>query len=65
MDPRTLDKLATDIATMDRLHLISLLRDLPYSFPMDFSDEFLDTISLERLRHIALGASMHRSRSVA
>ena len=51
--------LAKHLATMDRGDLIRLLRALHCKFALDFTDEFLGSISKERLRHIALAASLH------
>jgi hypothetical protein len=31
-------------------------------FNLDFTDEFLDSVSVERLRHIVLGACLHECR---
>ncbi len=59
------EELAGRIAGMDRPELISLLRGMECSFDLDFTDEFLDGISLERLRHIILGAALHVRHSTA
>ncbi len=47
------------IPTMSRSQLIETLKDMNCSFAMDFDDGFLDTASVERLRHIVLAASLH------
>jgi hypothetical protein len=52
------------IAEMDRQHLVEMLRSMQCGFSIDFSDEFLASMSLERLRHVTLAAAMH-SRSAA
>ena len=59
------DEIAVKIATMDRAHLITLLQEMHCSFPLDLTDEFLQTISLERLRHIALATSLHQVKASA
>jgi hypothetical protein len=46
-------------AEMDRLQLIGMLRSLHCGFELDFTDEFLETVSLERLRHIVVAAALH------
>jgi hypothetical protein len=35
------------------------LHRLRCRFQLDFTDDFLESVSLERLRHIALAASLH------
>lgn len=40
------------VFAMDRAALIHQFRNYPARFPLDFSDEFLRTTSLERLKHI-------------
>ena len=47
------------VATMDRQSLVHVIRHLNCTFTLDFSDEFLKGLSLERLRHIALAAMVH------
>ena len=44
---------------MDRAKLIRYVRRLKCDFELDFTDEFLRSVSLERLRHIALAAGIH------
>ncbi len=51
--------LAVRIAALPRGELIRVLRDLPCSFQLDFTEEFLNSISIERLRHIILAAGLH------
>jgi len=47
------------IAEMDRPSLIKALRELKCDFKMDFDEEFLTGVSIERLRHILLAVCMH------
>ena len=47
------------IATMDRQELIQKLLGMQCGFPIDFSREFLESISLEQLRHIVLDATFY------
>ncbi len=54
------EDIAATIATMDRTHLIALLQEMHCSFPLDLTDEFLQAINLERLRHIVLATSLHQ-----
>jgi hypothetical protein len=58
--------LADRIREMDRRQLSDLLASLRCEFELDFTPEFLGTISIERLKHIVLAACMHaRSMSMA
>jgi hypothetical protein len=54
-----IEEMAQEIATMDRRQLMGLLKEMACPFKMDFSDEYLDSVTLERLRHIALAAALH------
>ena len=49
---------------MTRPQLVTLLRGLQCDFHLDFSDEYLASLSLDRLRHITVSASL-RSRTHA
>jgi len=42
------------IATLSRDELKSRLKDFQGSIKLDFTDDYLDTVSLDRLRHIVL-----------
>ena len=59
MQGQQVEILVNEIQTMDRDGLIHLLRTMQCDFTVDFTDEFLNSISVERLRHIALAASLH------
>ena len=54
-------KLEEKISAMDRRTLISLLRKLNCGFELDLTDEFLNSLSLRRLRHIVVAVSLHAS----
>jgi hypothetical protein len=62
---RRAEKLVDKIAQMDRTSLVQELRQMRCDFKMDFSDDFLDTVSLERLQHIVLAAFLHDHRKSA
>lgn len=62
MSESSVEQLILRIQTMNRESVLSLLQDMPYDFPMDFSPEFLGSCSLERLRHILLAACMYAQR---
>jgi hypothetical protein len=53
------DQLIERIAHMDRTELISMLRGLKCDFQIDFTDDYLMSISLERLRHVTFAAALH------
>lgn len=59
MSTNRIEELAKTLATMQREQLIQVLRDTKYPFSMDFSDEYLQAVSVESLRHIVLAASLH------
>jgi hypothetical protein len=40
------------VAALDRESLVDHLHDYHASFPIDFTDDFLTTVPLDRLRHI-------------
>jgi len=40
------------VAAMDRQSVIDYIKAFEASFPIDFTDEFLTEIPLERLRHV-------------
>jgi hypothetical protein len=60
METQAMDNMVTEIAEMDRPELIALLHEMHCTFPLDFTEEYLDSMSVDRLRHIALAASLHR-----
>ena len=51
--------IVSTIACMRRPQLVTLLRRMRCGFNIDFSDEYINSMNLERLRHVALAASMH------
>ena len=51
------------IVEMDRLELIGLLKAMHCSFELDFTEEYLDHLSLDYLRHILTAASLHEQTS--
>ncbi|MDP6544353.1 MAG: hypothetical protein QGH60_10200 [Phycisphaerae bacterium] len=51
--------IVSTIASMRRPQLIALLRRMQCGFDIDFSDDYINSMNVERLRHIALAASMH------
>jgi len=59
MQGQQVEILVSEIQAMDRSGLIRLLRNMECDFAVDFTDDFLNSISVDRLRHIALAASLH------
>lgn len=59
MSLRRAEQLADRIVSLDRLSLIQMLRHMRCGFAMDFPDDYLNAVSIDRLRHIVLAASLH------
>jgi len=49
----------TTIAVMKRPQLVRMLRGMKCGFKVHFSEKYVNSMSLDRLRHVALAASMH------
>ena len=47
-----IEELICLVAATDRPGLTRLINEYRATFPLDFSDEFLNTVPIERLRHI-------------
>ena len=58
-DIKNVEYLAEKIAVMGRDGLVEILRALDCSFSIDFTDEYLKNLSLDRLRHLVLAACLH------
>ena len=50
------EKLPDRIAQMDRTDLIALLGQLECKFKLDFTPEYLDSVSVPQLQHIVAAA---------
>ena len=50
------------VHALDRATLIDQLQGYHANFPLDFTREFLETQSTERLRHIFLSLCLHTQR---
>ncbi|MCP4374764.1 MAG: hypothetical protein GY794_01085 [bacterium] len=59
MPANTDQDIVSTIASMKRPQLATLLRRMRCGFEIDFSDKYINSMSLDRLRHVALAASMH------
>ncbi|HSV26298.1 MAG TPA: hypothetical protein VLH60_00240 [Sedimentisphaerales bacterium] len=53
-----LEKLAVNIASLGKDEVKARIKTFEGSFRLDFSDDYLDGLSVERLRHILLAAMM-------
>jgi hypothetical protein len=47
------------VSALDRPALVAHIRNYRASFPVDFTDDFLTTASIERIRHIFVALCMH------
>ncbi len=55
MDSRSyFERTVTRLATLSRDELKSRLKSFQKSIKLDFTDDYLDSVSLDRLRHIVL-----------
>lgn len=62
MHPLLVEELITVVSSLDRNGLLFQFRHYRANFPLDFSDEFLEQQSLERLRHIFLAVCLQSQR---
>ena len=53
---RSFERSATSIAALNRVQLKNHIKNFRGRFKLDFTDAYLDAISLDRLRHILLAA---------
>ena len=53
------EKLPDQIAQMDRSGLVELLGQLECTFALDFTPEYLDSVSIPQLQHIVAAAACH------
>lgn len=60
-----MEDLAARIARMERGELTRMLLSMDCTFPVDFSREYLESMSVDRLRHIVLAAGLHERRARA
>lgn len=63
MTARQAERLASEIGDMDRPTLVRTLRSLACGFDMDFSDEALAEMAMDRLQHIVLAAALRARKS--
>jgi hypothetical protein len=64
MDSRKLfEQTATSIAALDRDELKRRIRNFKGRFKLDFSEEYLENLNVDRLRHILLAAHVSATSS--
>ncbi|MDH4239110.1 MAG: hypothetical protein OEW48_06075 [Phycisphaerae bacterium] len=56
MTSKYFDKEATSIAVLDRDELKRRIRNFKGRFKLDFNEDYLNSLSIDRLRHILLAA---------
>jgi hypothetical protein len=57
-----IEELICLVAGLDRPSIVSQLHSFNASFPIDFSEDFLNTICLDRLRHIFVALCLQQQR---
>jgi len=58
MAAEQLDQRITQAASMGKIGLVQAIRNMQCGFPLDLSDDYLNGLSLERLRHLYLALLM-------
>jgi len=59
---RYLENTATSVATLGRTELMRRIRNFRGRFRLDFTDDYLSNLSIDRLRHILLAALINAKR---
>lgn len=62
MPANQVEELICLVATLNRESLINQFKTYRANFPVDFTDEFLNTQPLDRLRHIFLALCLQSKR---
>ena len=57
--PSSAEKIAVELAGLSRMQLKRQLFTMQTRFRMDFTEEFLDSLSKDELRHILLAAHLN------
>lgn len=57
-----IEELICLVAALDRTALVRQFNNYRASFPLDFTNEFLETQPLDRLRHIFVALCLHCQR---
>ena len=59
---RKFEKLSTSIVSLSKSQLKQQIRKFKGGFNLDFTDSYLENLSVDRLRHILLAAMLTKSR---
>jgi hypothetical protein len=54
LQPEQIEELICLVSVLDREALMLQFREIESSFPVDFTNEFLESLPLDRVRHIFL-----------
>jgi hypothetical protein len=57
-----IEELLALVTSLDRASLCQLIQEYRASFPLDFTNEFLETVELDRLRHIFVAVCLQCQR---
>jgi hypothetical protein len=61
--PLDIDELIVTVEGMPRPDLVEMLRTIPCPFPIDFTDAYLSSLSVERLRHLVVAVCLQARKS--
>ena len=59
LQPEQVEELICLVAALDRPTIVRHIQNYRASFPVDFTPDFLETASLEHLRHIFVAMCLH------
>lgn len=65
LQAQQVEELICLVSSMDRQQLLQQFRTYDAKFPLDFTPDFLQSASLERLRHIFLAVCLQSQRMPA
>lgn len=63
MENKSFEEIAFEVAEMEKGEIIHRITNFRGKFKMDFTEEFLNRLSLDRLRHILLAAFITNTNS--
>jgi hypothetical protein len=59
LHPQDVERLVAYVQTCDRTALLAHFHSSPAPFPLDFTDAFLSSLPIDRLRHLFLALCLH------
>ena len=62
LNAEQVEELLALVSTLDRAALHRSIREYHGSFPLDFTSDFLETVDLDKLRHIFLAVCLQCQR---